>query len=182
MDFEYNVLAGLPPYGEPALSFSDSGHQMFSEGLVVNFKFTDGTSFVGNFERGLSSYDHCIRHPNGRHAIVIAGGEGYVIDPYARQIISLLGSAITDSFPHPSKKAIVLNNQGLSFTAIGPAGQLWQSRRISWDGFRSIQMIGTMLTGEAWKPYDEGWCAFQLDLETGEVVGGSYPEALTRKL
>ena len=43
-------------------------------------------------------------------------------------------------------------------------------------------MIGTTLTGEAWRPYEEGWCGFQLDLETGEVVGGSYPEALTGKL
>src|SRR5271170_4606034 len=109
MNFEFNVLAGLPPYGEPALSFSDTGDPMYSEGLVVKFEFTDGTSFVGNFGRGLSGYDHCTRHPNERHAIVIAGGEGYVIDPYARQIISLIGSAITDSFAHPSKKAIVLN-------------------------------------------------------------------------
>jgi hypothetical protein len=41
---------------------------------------------------------------------------------------------------------------------------------------RSLQRRGSVLTGEAWKPGDT-WHAFELNLETGGVVGGCYEEA-----
>jgi hypothetical protein len=175
MDFALEVLAGLPAYGPPATSFSPAGKQLHSEGLVVRFTAGDGASWVGNFQRGGSDYDRIPPHPNKKDALIIASGQGYIVDPVKHRLVGFLDGEIVDLFDHPSQRAVVLNQQNLSFAAIGATGNIWQSRRISWDGFRSLTTLGTKLSGEAWRPHDDEWRPFVLDLETGEVVGGSYP-------
>jgi len=173
--FSLEKLAGLPAYGPPATSFSSTGKQLYSEGLVIRFTTNDGTSWIGNFQRGGTQYDYINHHPNGKNALIIASGQGYIVDPVDRQLVGLLGGAIVDVFNHPSQRAVVLNQQNLSFAAIGATGNIWQSRRISWDGFRSVKTAGTKLSGEAWSPHNDEWRPFVLDLETGDVVDGSYP-------
>jgi hypothetical protein len=146
--------------------------------MVVEFRSDNSTSWIGNFERGWHGCDYCDHHPNGEHALIIANGQGYVVEPSQRRLISLIEGAIVDLFFHPTQQAVVLNQQELSFSAIDTKGLLWQSRRISWDGFRSIRIVGSILSGEAWNPVHEGWLPFELDLENGQVIGGSYPEEL----
>jgi hypothetical protein len=175
MDFAAEALTALPAYGSPAMSFSPTGEQLHSEGLVVRFTASDGASWVGNFQRGEMAYDRIERHPNEKDALIIAGGQGYVVNPVNQHLVGLLGGGIVDLFDHPSQRAVVLNQQNLSFVAIGAAGNIWQSRRISWDGFRSVKTVGTTLSGEAWSPHNDDWRPFVLDLQTGSVVGGSYP-------
>jgi hypothetical protein len=179
--FELSVLPGLPAYGEPARPFSAAGTGMQSEGLVVGVKPRAAPSWVGNFVRGLTNYDLVIAHPNAHDALIVAGGQGYVIDPLTAKLLSTFGGAIVEAFPHPTQRATVVNHQNVRFEAIGAHGQLWLTRRISWDGMRSLQRRGSVLTGEAWKPGDT-WHAFELNLETGDVVGGSYEEATPRQI
>jgi hypothetical protein len=182
MDFALEALTGLPAYGPLATSFSPAGKQLHAEGLVVRFMASDGASWVGNFQRGGMDYDRIDHHPNGKDALIIASGQGYVVDPVNQRLVGLLGGGIVDLFDHPSQRAVVLNQQNLSFVAIGAAGNIWQSRRISWDGFRHIAVVGSKLSGEAWSPHNGEWCPFVLDLQTGTVVGGSYPESPVRSV
>jgi hypothetical protein len=165
MDFSLEKLAGLPTYGPPAMSFSFTGKELYSEGLVIRFTTNDGTSWIGNFQRGGMGYDYINHHPNGKNALIIASGQGYIVDPVDRHLVGLLGGGIVDLFSHPSRHAVVLNQQNLSFAAIDATGQIWQSRRISWDGFRFLQTVGTKLSGEAWSPHNDEWHAFVLDLK-----------------
>src|SRR6185312_14109421 len=81
----WQILAGLPAYGALAISFSPDGHGGHSEGLVVEFSPPASPSWVGNFQRGGGRLDSVIQHPDDRHVIVIAGGQGYVIDPISRE-------------------------------------------------------------------------------------------------
>lgn len=173
--FELGVLPGLPAYGGPACAFSVTGTGTQSEGLVVGFKPRDAPSWTGNFVRGLTKYDLVIAHPNDHDALIVAGGQGYIVDPHTRKLLGSFGGAVVDAFPHPTDDAIVFNHQNLSFEAIGAQGRLWLTRRISWDQMRSVERHGARLTGEAWRP-DSSWHAFELNLETGDVVGGSYEE------
>jgi hypothetical protein len=175
MDFALEALTGLPTYGPPATSFSPAGKELHSEGLVVRFTASDGASWVGNFQRGGCYYDRIDHHPNEKDVLIIAGGQGYVVDPANRRLVALLGGGIVDLFGHPLQRAVVLNQQNLSFAAVGLTGNIWHSRRISWDGFRSVKIVGTKLSGEAWSPHNDEWRPFVLDLETGAVDGGSYP-------
>lgn len=75
------ALPGLPPYGELPLRFSAHGVGTHSEGFVVEFQTSTDRNWVGNFVRGLNKFDWIGSHPNGREALVIAGGQGYLIDP-----------------------------------------------------------------------------------------------------
>jgi len=175
VSLDVNVLAGLPPYGEVATNFSATGLARHSEGLVVSFRAGDSPQWIGNFARGLARFDSVQVLPNHTAAIIIAGGQGYVIDPVSRQVQGTTGGAIVDAFVHPTTSAIVLNHQNILFESIGPSGRLWLSRRISWDGLRLVEVSDNVLAGEAWR-YDDTWHPFQLDLVSGNVEGGSYQE------
>jgi hypothetical protein len=173
---ELSVLPGLPPYGKLAQTFSATGLGRHSEGLVVKIQAEGGHTWVANFVRGLTKFDFVAPHPNGHDALVIAGGQAYVVDPTREDLRNAFGGAIVNALRHPTRNALVLNHQDLDFEAIGSDGRLWKTRRISWDGFRSIEVEGTTVRGEAWD-LDDTWHPFKVDLETGEVVGGSYYEA-----
>jgi hypothetical protein len=171
---EVSVLPALPPYGEAATTFSATGQGGHSEGLVVSFRANRAT-WIGNFCRGLTEFDLAVVHPNGTTALIIAGGQGYLIDSSTRHLKGIFGGAIVDAFPHPTIAAIVLNRQNISFEAIGESGRLWNSRRVSWDGLRFIKITGDTIIGEAWRP-DDTWHSFRVNLASGEVQGGSYEE------
>ncbi len=172
----FEVLPGLPPYGDPAITFSGSGVGLHSEGLVVRFNSNDSEVWTGNFVRGLTSFDWVQAHPNGRDVLVIAGGHLYQVEPQSRQVASDSGGAIVDAFIYSPSNAVVLNHQELWFEAIGPFGRLWKSRRISWDGMKAISVERNLLRGDSYH-FDGSWHPFQLDLDTGLVQGGSYDES-----
>ena len=46
---KWKILPGLPGYGE-ILQFAGKGQRTFSEGLVVQSEYADGSSWVGNFQ------------------------------------------------------------------------------------------------------------------------------------
>jgi len=170
----WEILDGLPAYGPPAHAFSATGLGKHREGLVVRVHASSG-AWVGNFQRGLSSCDDVLEHPNGQQVIVIAGGTAYVIDPEERQLVGHFGGQIQDVFPLSGQSILLLGN-GLWFEALGGDGLRWRSRRISWDGIRHVVLDGNLLCGEAYAPEgpEGAWYPFQLDVLTGTVTGGSY--------
>jgi hypothetical protein len=93
---------------------------MHSEGLVVGVKPGAAPSWVANFVRGLTNYDLVIAHPNAHDALIVAGGQGYVIDPLTAKLLSTFGGAIVDAFPHPTQRAIVVNHQNLRLKPLVP--------------------------------------------------------------
>jgi hypothetical protein len=147
---------------------------LHAQGLVVEVSPADGPSWVGNFVRGLSNFDLALVHPNARDALVIAGGQGYVVDPGLQAVTEIFGGAIVDAFRHPAQEWLILNDQEIRFVALGPSGWVWKSRRVSWDGLRDLHVDGESISGKAWAPGDT-WEPFEVDLNTGELVGGSYP-------
>lgn len=170
----WEFLDGLPPYGPMAVPFSATGQGTHREGLVVRFSPPAG-SWVGNFQRGLSSLDEVFAHPNGRHIVVVAGGTAYVIEADRHSLVSHFGAQIEQVVLAPANGFVLLGN-GLWFEALGPAGTAWRSRRISWDGMRKVSLAGTVVRGEAYAPEgpDGTWYPFEVDVMTGTVSGGSY--------
>ena len=170
----WEVLEGLPVYGPMAVPFSATGQGTHREGLVVRFSPVTGT-WVGNFQRGLTSLDDVCAHPDGRHVVVVAGGTAYLVDVENRSLVAHFGAQIEQVLPVPANGYVLVGN-GLWFEALGPAGTAWRSRRISWDGMRNISLAGTVVRGEAYAPEgpDGSWYPFELDAMTGTVSGGSY--------
>ncbi len=171
---EWEVLDGLPVYGAAAVPFSATGLGTHREGLVVRFKASSG-DWVGNFQRGLTSSDHVVLHPDGRHVLVIAGGTAHVVDPETQILVTHFGGGIEHVILLADGTSVLLSN-GLWFEALEARGTVWKSRRISWDGFRNVSLDGTFVRGEAYAPegIDGTWYPFAVDVRTGEVTGGSY--------
>src|SRR5262245_11223124 len=96
---KYELLPGLPPYGPLAEPFTATGQGTYREGLVVRFETDDGQSWVGNFQRGYSGFEMAIDHPNGREVVVIAGGQGYVVNPEDRSQRTYWASNIEEVIP-----------------------------------------------------------------------------------
>ncbi|MEW6249302.1 MAG: hypothetical protein AB1716_01545 [Planctomycetota bacterium] len=169
----FEVLPGLPPYGPAAEAFSASGLGTHREGLVVRFHPPRADAWVGNFQPGLTSFSAVDLHPDGRRVIVISGGQGYLVDPADRKRTEFLGSWYVCA--HRRSDLLVLQTP-IDFECIGPEGRRWRTRRLSWDGFRNVELQAGAreITGDAWSPITDEWIPFTVDLNSGSVQGGSY--------
>lgn len=172
---EFEVLSGMPAYGPHPEQFSAHVWNTHSDGFVVSVQPRDAEAWVGNFQRGLSSYDAAHLHPNSRDVVVVAGGQAYVVTPTSRRLIETFGADIRWSHDIAEHGLLLLHN-GLWFIAYGRDGRLWQSDRLSWDGIRGESISFPWLSGEAWTFDGDRWISFALNLETGDVSGGSYPD------
>jgi hypothetical protein len=169
---EWEVLPGLPAYGDPALPFSDTGLGLHREGLVVRFQVGD-LAWTGNFQRGFGECETVLLHPNGKDVIVLAGGTAYIVDPRTRELHRSFGADLQFAAQIPGTATIVVGN-GLWFESMPADGEGWRTRRISWDGMREIRFVDDSLVGEAYTPLDDAWYPFTVDLQNGDVTGGSY--------
>jgi hypothetical protein len=167
---KFSALPGLPAYREAPLQFSSTGMGMHSEGFVVEFFPPQNPSWIGNFQRGLTSLDKVLRHPDGESAIVIAGGECYIVDVSERRLIENFGGQFTSVMQVPNKSMVVLESP-TGFEAVGSNGRVWRSKRVSWDGIRNVVIHEDQLIGEAWNL--DSWLPFRLDLDTGKHEGGA---------
>jgi len=172
----FRKLPGLPPYGPRAVSFPTEWKSRCQEGLVVEFESPSGEKWVGNFKPGLGGVDGVLVHPNGAEVLVMVAGSVWSVNPFSRDAIEL-AVAVDGTWPVNDPEGVIFSLQGLSFLRLGPPGILWRTHRISWDGFRHIQLSKRTLTGEAWSAIDDSWIPFSVDLHTGVVTGGAYPES-----
>jgi hypothetical protein len=185
----YQILPGLPADGPMAVPFRAnewsgawSGH---SEGLVVRFNPDTPETWVANFQPGSGSggWEGVLEHPNGKHLVVLARGQGYVVDPVTRQCMEVFSGFILDVVELPDLGAILVSD-GIRFEAIKSDGIWWSSPRISWDEIRNIKFEGTILRGEASSPArgDSSWVPFTLDLMTGQCEDGVYESDMQRAI
>jgi hypothetical protein len=176
----FEILPGLPPYGPVAISFSIHDDREHREGLVVRFYPKASESWVGNFfgDRGIAC-NAVLDHPNGNDVIVVAGGAASVIDLENRSARDWLGGDIEEVITPPSLGSIILRGF-TDFTAVKADNSGWRSPRISWDGFRNIDVRDTELFGEAYTPVQDAWVPFTLDLLTGRCVDGIYEKEIAR--
>jgi hypothetical protein len=70
--------------------------------------------------------------------------------------------------------------QGLAIARFGPQGLCWHTKRLSWDGFDQLNVVGDELTGLAWDPMGDSAMPFRVDIRTGRSSGGSFLAEGTR--
>lgn len=172
----FEILPGLPPYGPMALSFTHLGAREHREGLVVRFYPAASEPWVGNFIGGETACNIVVDHPNQADVIVVAKGEGSIVDLDNRTIREIIAVDIEEVIPLGS---IVLFRGMVGFMAIKTDGSGWCSPRISWDSLRIIEIRGTELLGKAYTPSANEWVPFKLDLLTGHCPDGIYEKEIT---
>jgi hypothetical protein len=112
--------------------------------------------------------------PNGDEVCAVAGGYAYVIDT--------LRPERTVHIPlKPVASVWVLEAQGLllfvgfhSIVGWGRVGQVWETRRLSWEGVRVTEVDGDFLRGFGWNLMTDKEVGFVVDLRTGVVEGGGF--------
>jgi len=168
---KFKILDHLPPYGPNPEPF---GWRYPREGFVVEFYPEKKPAWVGNFAPGGGGgISDVVEHPNGKHLIVVANGDGYIIDAETRTLQSTFSWGIFYFDLVPELQEIVFGNP-IYFFAIGPTGLRWRTRDIAWgDGIRAIKRNGTNLSGESYNPLYDSWNKFSVNLVDGEAQGGS---------
>jgi hypothetical protein len=173
----FEILPGLPAYGPAAVSFDERGK--YSEGLVVRFYPKQAEPWVANFSGRPTKYNAVLDHPDGADVIVVTGGGACIVDPETRKIRHRISGQVEQAIRVPSLGLIVV--QCLTdFIAITSDNDGWRSERISWDGFRNIEIDGAELLGEAYTPIGDTWVPFKLDLLTGRCPDAIYQRDMAR--
>jgi hypothetical protein len=175
----FEILSGLPPYGPMAISFTKNGAHEHREGLVVRFYPTASEPWVGNFVGGETACNVVVDHPNETYVIVVAQGEVCIVDPERRAVLDRLAWDTEQVISVPSLRTLIFQRL-TDFIAVGPDDSGWLSPRISWDGFRNVEVHETNLLGEAYSPVSDDWVPFRLDLLTGHCTDGIYEKEMSR--
>jgi hypothetical protein len=172
----FEKLPGLPPYGPLARAFGGPQH---SEGLVVRFWTATGETWVGNFHRGYGRASGLVDHPDKQRVVVVARGQGYVVNPDVPEDVVMFGHAFHEFFSLPQFGAILFVDD-LGMETINKEGRWWCIPRIAWDGICNIKIEGDMLYGEAFTPFEEKWVPFTVKLEDGKCEGSVYEADMAR--
>ncbi len=159
---KYEILPGLPPYGgEEITTINDQ--PAFSEGYVVKFFRQDGSYWIANFKRGMSSFNGVYEYPN--QILVFAGGEVYVMDPNQKEPLERFGYGYEVLETEDGSLACLDFGTAL---VIQPNGDKWEIRTHAFDGFSKMQYKDGKVEGVGWNIYDEKDSPFTLDLRARE--------------
>lgn len=79
-------------------------------------------------------------------------------------------------WPAPALNLLVFDDSGVAFRALGLGGWWWKTHRLSWDGFKGIEIAEKTIYGLAWNAPLQYWQPFRIEMATGEVRGGAYSE------
>ncbi len=163
------------------IPITEDAEPYFSEGFPIRFFKSDGTSWVVNFKPGLTNLNQVFDFPHHDRIIVFAGGLGYIMSPNNEKPIGFVGLTINEIFQTENGSLICPDDTSILIID-NQIGQLWQSERISWDGFKELTLVGDIISGLSYDPTNSNkpWTAFTLDIKTKEIIGGSYRESNNR--
>src|SRR5262245_27211515 len=116
----FERLPGLPPYGPREPSVASNTARAWS------FAFGPRQNWVGNFHGGHGRAESVVDHPDKRRVVVLASGQGYVIDPEAPNDVRIFGFGIHEFFAlqssMPSASLMTLNWRQSTKRADGGVG------------------------------------------------------------
>lgn len=181
MNVSSRIVDALPASGPYPYQFTYGSKRTHTEGVAVEFTDERGDSWVGNFQYGATEFSLACAHPNSRHIVVVSRGQGYVIDPADRKLILTFGGTIDAALQDEDLKLLVLS-EGVWITVVRSTDDISQTRRISWDGIRSLRIDGKLLVGEGFDVIDKLWKPFRVNLLTLVVEGGAYDEKMFKRV
>ena len=174
-DKRYKILEGLPTYGPMYVPISQDAIPFYSEGYVVRFYQSDGTSWVANFKSGWTNFSAVYDFPEFKRTIVFAYGQCYIMADNEQKPLKAFGVGFSEVFQTEDNILIAVDQTDFTVIEIN-SDTVWHSERVSWDGFKNVNFSDDYVTGFAYEPTsDEGeWKPFSFNYRTKEIVGGSY--------
>jgi len=172
-DKRYEILDGLPTYGPMYVSITHTGLPFYSQGFVVKFFKSDGTSWVANFEGGWTEFSAVYDFPRHKRTVVFAYGECYIMCDDEEKPLDVFGVDFSHVFQSSDNNTLIaVGNCDVTIIDVENDSN-WRSDRISLDGFENLQFTDDCLTGLA-LDFDYGgkWLPFSMNCKTKEIVGG----------
>jgi hypothetical protein len=120
-------LPGLPGEGERPRQYSATGQSMHREGYVVEFTPNHGHRWVGNFQPGGTSLSDLAEFPHNDSALVVANGQGYLVDIQSGTLLAKYESDIDFLLTIPAAD-LVIAGTATDFSAFRCAAKLWCTR------------------------------------------------------
>ena len=163
---EAEILAHPPISGEyEEHSFVVSGNKI----IWVKFMDDEYLEWVGVFEQSeCGSLNTVVAVPNENMYLVIAGGQGYFVDPNTRKIT---GKTIWDdieSIIYHKKSNSLIATDALRLAIFKGVELVWSGDRISADGINFTEQDGDFVCGTL-NDLTSEWCKFTFNVKTREL-------------
>jgi len=143
--------------------FSKSGNTLW-----VKFYDDDYIEWAGVFSKSeWSSFNTVLSIPNEKLVLVVAGGQGYFVDPNKREIVSTTDWDSINNITFNEATGFLVATDGLRLALFkGPQLQ-WSGERISADGISFTKQSGPVISGVLNDLSPEG-CKFTFNANTLE--------------
>ena len=155
----------------PPLSGDFEEHDFSSSGNTLWIKFFDEEylEWVGVFSQSeWGSLNTVLRVPNIKLFLVIAGGQGYFVDPNKREIVSTTKWDSIENIVFNEKTGCFVATDGLCIGLFKGAELYWSGERVSADGISFTGQSGAIVQGILNDLTDKG-CEFTFNVETCEL-------------
>ena len=112
--------------------------------------------------------------PDPEEMCALAGGYAYLIRPGEPGRSVLLDMKPVTGVMAVPESDLLLFAGFQTILAWGVGGVRWTTGRLSWDGVRMERVVDGKLSGLGWDMMSDREVGFEVDLATGEHVGGGY--------
>ncbi|VVS94673.1 hypothetical protein [Desulfoluna spongiiphila] len=161
---EAEILDRPPLSGD----FEEHNFSMSGNTLWVKFLDEDYLEWVGVFSQsGWSPFNTVFRIPNEKKFLVVAGGQGYFVDPNKREIISRTEWDGINNILYNDETGFLVATDGLCLALFKGPKLKWSGERVSADGISFTGQSGPIIKGVLNDLTDEG-CKFTFNAITRE--------------
>jgi hypothetical protein len=183
--FVTNYVAEEKPHSRPSITFHSPRAQTAREGLVletatgpkvrVEVVTGKGDVWVGEFEAGPGGLSGLFATPCPDDLCVVNAGYAYRIPTPTPSRYDLIPAIPVKNVLRVPRKDVLVFVDYVRLTALGPAGLLWQSADVSWDGIKLLEVSSAFIRGLGWDSPGDRDVEFVVEVETGHTEGGSSP-------
>jgi hypothetical protein len=140
---------------------------------IFRFEIEGAQSWTGAFAlTGVSSVTLAREFDDGRHVIVVAQGQGYVVDGLTGALRHLTeGDDFTDALAVPGTALMALAGM-VEIVIVDTNGWEWVSEQIALDGIALLGADSATVQGAHWQP--DGWYRFSVNLVAPAVHLGEF--------
>lgn len=147
-------------------SFVESGNNT----LWVKFLDSEYLEWVGMFSQSeWKSTNLVIPLEDKKLFLVVAGGQGYFVDPDAREISAKTDWDMIEEIVYNPETNSLVATDGLCLAVIEGTSMVWSGNRVSADGISIEKQEGSVVSGKVNDLTDKG-CEYSFNIKTKEYI------------
>ncbi|WP_298394733.1 hypothetical protein [Flavobacterium sp.] len=169
MNKKFEILQSLPVYGDMYSTIPENAYTQFSEGLAVKFIKKDRSEWIGNLEKGNSTFKFGSELQDGT-ILIIALGICYILDIESKKAIKNFGFDYKKVFEY--KNSLILIGE-YCISIVENAHNIKHFDNLCYEGISNVALENENINGilnTIDSSFNNKEIAFSLNLETFEVT------------